>query len=94
MANQLDELGRAKMDGQEWVAYSDGAYRHVVRAEDFDSYDGDSEESDADNSEPYTAWCQSSRFADDDIAIAVARIVGLDTVHSADGGCGLLSVAM
>ena len=85
---KFTELGRATIDGTEYVVYWDGAYRHAVPADDFDrEFYADKYTNDGDG---YTAWCQDVLGADDDTALAVGRAIGLSHVHSTDGSCSIL----
>lgn len=85
-------LGRASDPTGEWVVYSDGCYRHVVAADDWDRDDwpGDDPEAGIDH---YTdIFCPTVLFADDDTALRIATTLGLTHVHSTDGTCSLLYV--
>jgi len=87
----LETLGRATVDGIEWVAYSDGCYRHVVCADDYDADHDDKypRREDGDDADAYTNWCGDSMFADDATAARVGRECDLTHLHSAtDGVCG------
>lgn len=83
----VEELGRVTIDGRRWVAYGDGAFRHVVEASHYD---------DASAADDYTVWCRKNRtaWADDATAAKVAAAIGLTHVHSAtDGVCGRVPAA-
>ena len=78
----LDTIGRATINGREWVLFSDGVHRHVVAAVDYDR--PHAEVNPADHSDEYTAWCGNADWADDETAIAVCRELGEPGCHSAD----------
>ncbi len=102
-ALKLDTIGRVTIDGVEWVAYSDGAYRHVVKAEYYDADIRDLRpwvvlrDDDEGQADAYSQWCglghKRGAFADDDTTIAVARALEMSVIHSAtDGVCSTLIV--
>lgn len=82
----LETLGRTTWRGVRYVVYSDGAYRHAVRARYYDAPALDGED--------YSDWCQrSSQFPSDATAAKIARKCGLSFVNSAhDGMCSRLDV--
>ncbi len=87
----LEVLGREKVAGIDWVVYSDGAYRHVVTASDYDAECTIPPADSDDDAEPYTDWCSSAEFADDDTARQVGAACDLTCVHSAlDGLCSVI----
>lgn len=101
IAYQLQFLGRTNHRRTAYVAYADGAYRHIVRARYWDAAlptdltpTGDDET----DVELYSAWCgrghDRGMWADDDTARRVAIKLGLAFVHSAtDGTCSRLDAA-
>ena len=89
----LTTLGRARVDGIDWVAYHDGCYLHVVAAEDYDAPHTGQYPRGSDEARAYTEWCGAALFADDATALAVARQCGLECIHSAtDGLCSLIMI--
>ena len=103
-ALQLNTVARATFLGIKYVAYSDGAYRHIVRASHYDA-DIDAipnlsqmlEGDDEDQGRAYTHWCSIGHrkgiWPDDKRAVRIARKMGLSIIHSAtDGTCSTLAV--
>lgn len=89
----LTILGRATIDGRKWVAFDDGAYRHVVEQSHWDN--ATAVLPIEDTAEAYTDWCDSARecWADDATAEKVAWACDLTYVNSAtDGCCGRIDV--
>lgn len=86
-AFDLEVLGRAKHGGQEWIVYSDGAYRHVVEATHFNACGyRDREHDDERRADNYSEWCGRGLWAKDDVAAEVAGLCDLTHVHSAEDG--------
>lgn len=85
---EISSLGRTTINGIEYVAYDDGAYRHVIPAEDWDREWDDDKFAGPDG---YTEWCNTTSGTDDETAIAVGTALGLTHVHSTGGCCGRLS---
>lgn len=77
----LETIGRATINGREWVLFSDGVHRHVVAAADFDRPTAAVDQDDL--ADAYTSWCGDAEFADDETAIAVVRELIEDGCHSA-----------
>lgn len=89
MAHITDNLGlqfcgRITLDGTEYVAYWDGAYRHIIFAADWDREVAEDAFSGPDG---YTDWCGSVDGPDDEMAVDVAQQMGLSYVNSLDGSC-------
>jgi hypothetical protein len=89
-AFDLLEIGRCDFGGDQWVVFTDGAYRHVVGASHFDSCGRSARETDDEHrADDYSEWCSRGQWATDDVAAEVAALCDLTFVHSAtSGGCG------
>ena len=95
-ALKLECIDRLIVDTMVYVIYDDGAYRHVIYADDWDRPLSDDEQEllDADDlGAAYTQWCQSSGGVDDDEALQVAAVAGLGYIHSTTGTCSCLQVS-
>ena len=92
-ALRLDTIGRTTYRGIAWVVYSDGAYRHAVRASHYDRA-CDAPIDDEDRAAAYDRWSgRSAAFADDATAAKIARKLHVDVIHSALGGtCAPIAV--
>jgi hypothetical protein len=93
LAFGLKLLGRASVGGRIWVAFDDGAYRHVVERCHWNN--ATAMLPGQDTADAYTDWCDSGRecWADDATAEIVARQCSLTYVNSAtDGACGRIDI--
>lgn len=88
----LDVRGRAKTeDGLEWVVYSDGRYTHVVNAVHWDRCGLEPSDDELIQRDRFDKWNNNDEmWAEDDVAIDVARRCGLVGVHSKNS-CGWVS---
>lgn len=89
-AFDLVEIGRCDCGRDRWVVFTDGAYRHVVDANHFDSCGYLKRESDDERrAAAYDEWCRNGLWANDRVAAEVAAMCDLTHVHSAESGtCG------
>jgi len=92
-AFDLLEIGRCDHGGNQWVVFTDGAYRHVVGASHFDSCGRSARETDEEHrADDYGEWCSLGVWANDFVAGEVAALCDLAFVHSAtSGGCGRIA---
>jgi len=71
----LREIGRTKINDQEWVVYDDGSWTGATLARDFDN---PTQEDD------YSQWCADTVAAGDDkLCQCIASKVGLSWIQTA-----------